>query len=128
MFQSFFTGEGRAVSITSSGRPLLELTVDVLLQIMVVHVNPYDTGFDENSHVMRFSAIARDIQTTARNPISRPFDAIKAAVQSRKIKMQVPVLNPDTTSGVHEDISMIEEEFEIVEGELVDVKVALRQR
>jgi hypothetical protein len=23
---------------------------------MIVNVNPYDTGFDENSHVMKFSA------------------------------------------------------------------------
>jgi hypothetical protein len=28
-------------------------------------VNPFDTGFDENSHVMRFAAVARSIQTTA---------------------------------------------------------------
>lgn len=31
---------------------------------MMIHVNPYDTGFDENSHVMKFSAVAREIQTT----------------------------------------------------------------
>jgi hypothetical protein len=31
---------------------------------MMIHVNPYDTGFDENSHVMKFSAIARELQTT----------------------------------------------------------------
>lgn len=30
----------------------------------MIHVNPYDTGFDENSHVMKFSAVAREIQTT----------------------------------------------------------------
>lgn len=43
LFQSFFTGEGRAV--------------------MIVNVNPFDTGFDENSHVMRFSAAAKEVQT-----------------------------------------------------------------
>ncbi|KAH0445950.1 hypothetical protein IEQ34_025215 [Dendrobium chrysotoxum] len=43
LFQSFFTGEGRAV--------------------MIVNVNPYDTGFDENSHVMRFSAAAKEVHT-----------------------------------------------------------------
>lgn len=31
---------------------------------MMIHVNPYDTGFDENSHVMKFSAVARELQTT----------------------------------------------------------------
>lgn len=43
LFQSFFTGEGRAV--------------------MIVNVNPFDTGFDENSHVMRFSAAAKEVHT-----------------------------------------------------------------
>lgn len=28
---------------------------------MIVNVNPYDTGFDENSHVMKFSALAREV-------------------------------------------------------------------
>lgn len=30
---------------------------------MIVNVNPFDTGFDENSHVMRFSAAAKEVQT-----------------------------------------------------------------
>lgn len=30
---------------------------------MIVNVNPYDTGFEENSHVMRFSALAREVST-----------------------------------------------------------------
>ena len=49
LFQDFFTGEqgGRAV--------------------MIVNVNPYDTGFDENSHVMRFAALAREVTTAPAN-------------------------------------------------------------
>lgn len=43
LFQPFFTGEGRTV--------------------MIVNANPYDTGFDENSHVMKFSAVVREVQT-----------------------------------------------------------------
>lgn len=30
---------------------------------MIVNVNPYDTGFDENSHVMKFSALAKEVTT-----------------------------------------------------------------
>ncbi|MCO5565575.1 hypothetical protein L7F22_019249 [Adiantum nelumboides] len=30
---------------------------------MIVNVNPFDTGFDENSHVMRFSAAAKEVHT-----------------------------------------------------------------
>jgi hypothetical protein len=33
---------------------------------MVVNVNPYDTGFDENSHVMKFAAVAKDVATWRR--------------------------------------------------------------
>ena len=69
---------------------------------MIVHVNPYDTGFDENSHVMRFSAIAREIQTTASNKVGFPllkrqistqFSALRQAVSGpMKVKVMVPVL------------------------------------
>lgn len=31
---------------------------------MIVNVNPYDTGFDENSHVMKFAALTREVLTT----------------------------------------------------------------
>jgi kinesin family member 20 len=30
---------------------------------MIININPYDTGFDENSHVMKFAAIAREVST-----------------------------------------------------------------
>lgn len=33
---------------------------------MVVNVNPFDTGFDENSHVMKFAAVAKDVATWRR--------------------------------------------------------------
>ncbi|KAG6888767.1 hypothetical protein C0992_007558 [Termitomyces sp. T32_za158] len=48
----YFVGEGKAV--------------------MIVNVNPYDTGYDENSHVMRFSALAREVYVTpAPAPVHR---------------------------------------------------------
>ncbi|BGP56583.1 hypothetical protein JCM8202v2_004209 [Rhodotorula sphaerocarpa] len=47
MFQSFFVGDGKAV--------------------MVVNVNPHETGFDENSHVMKFSAVAKGVMTVKRD-------------------------------------------------------------
>ncbi|KDQ54883.1 hypothetical protein JAAARDRAFT_37996 [Jaapia argillacea MUCL 33604] len=45
ILMDYFVGEGRAV--------------------MIVNVNPYDTGYDENSHVMKFAAIAREVCTNA---------------------------------------------------------------
>ncbi|TDL28755.1 kinesin-domain-containing protein [Rickenella mellea] len=46
LFQDFFVGD-------SAGRA-----------VMIVNVNPYDTGFDENSHVMKFAALAKDVTTS----------------------------------------------------------------
>jgi len=31
---------------------------------MIVNVNPYDTGYEENSHVMKFAALAREVYIT----------------------------------------------------------------
>jgi hypothetical protein len=36
---------------------------------MIVNVNPYDTGFDENSHVMKFSALAREGKQQHKNAL-----------------------------------------------------------
>jgi kinesin family protein 20 len=107
---------------------------------MIVNVNPYDTGFDENAHVMRFSAIAREIQITASNRVGFPgqglrrqistqFSALKQAVSGpMKIKVVVPVMDrpnrPPTVpasgpSKVFERESdgyvVVEEELEVVE-------------
>ncbi|KAK4050294.1 hypothetical protein OIV83_003615 [Microbotryomycetes sp. JL201] len=47
MFQGFFVGDGKAA--------------------MIVNVNPWDTSFDENSHVMKFSAVAKGVMTIKTN-------------------------------------------------------------
>lgn len=88
IFQNFFVGDGCA--------------------IMIVHVNPCDTGYDENAHVMRFSAVAREIQTTThskshfptlKRQISTQINAFKSAVSSQRIKVVVPVM-PKGPSGI----------------------------
>jgi hypothetical protein len=43
LFKSTFEGHGKAA--------------------IIVNVNPFDTGFDENIHVMRFAAVAKDVKT-----------------------------------------------------------------
>ncbi len=125
IFQNFFVGDGRAVSrlsrtfVPAHGRR----------QVMIVNVNPYDTGFDENAHVMRFSAVAREIQTTASNmvgglrrQISTQFSAFRQAVSGpMKIKVVVPVLpkiDETARAGKYRDtqeLVMVEEEIEVVE-------------
>lgn len=46
-------------------------------QVMIVNVNPYDTGFDENSHVMRFSSLARDVYTAPAAAAPRALPSVK---------------------------------------------------
>lgn len=65
LFQPFFTGEGRTV--------------------MIVNANPYDTGFDENSHVMKFSAAAKEVQTQ-----SHPGSSLSRGKVVHRIKGDVP--------------------------------------
>lgn len=45
-------------------------------QVMIVNVNPYDTGFDENSHVMRFAALAREVCTAPATAIPRAVSTL----------------------------------------------------
>ncbi|KIP06938.1 hypothetical protein PHLGIDRAFT_13558 [Phlebiopsis gigantea 11061_1 CR5-6] len=63
ILMDYFVGEGRAV--------------------MIVNINPYDTGYDENSHVMKFAALAREVCTTAPTAVSR---AIPASLQQQSKK------------------------------------------
>ncbi|KAF0480366.1 kinesin-domain-containing protein [Gigaspora margarita] len=35
--------------------------------VMIVNINPVDTGFDENMQVMKFSAVAKDVCTSLKN-------------------------------------------------------------
>ncbi|KAF8272945.1 P-loop containing nucleoside triphosphate hydrolase protein [Lactarius quietus] len=45
ILMDYFTGEGRVT--------------------MIININPYDTGFDENSSVMKFAALAREVSIAA---------------------------------------------------------------
>ncbi|TFK93524.1 kinesin-domain-containing protein [Polyporus arcularius HHB13444] len=51
ILMDYFVGDGRAV--------------------MIVNVNPYDTGFDENVHVMKFAALAREVCTNPAATVPR---------------------------------------------------------
>ncbi|KAG8966272.1 hypothetical protein FRC05_002731 [Tulasnella sp. 425] len=74
LFQDYFEGDGKA---------------DASIQVMVVNVNPYDTGFDENSHVMKFAALARDVTTNV--PQSKaPTGVIIAPTTVPKAPAKIP--------------------------------------
>ncbi|CAD6931109.1 unnamed protein product [Tilletia controversa] len=62
LFQSYFPGPDVVASGgAGAGRA-----------VMIVNANPFDTGYDENSHVMKFSAVARDVQVSLARPGGLP--------------------------------------------------------
>ncbi|EKM83490.1 hypothetical protein AGABI1DRAFT_50654 [Agaricus bisporus var. burnettii JB137-S8] len=74
----YFNGEGRVV--------------------MIVNVNPYDTGYDENSHVMKFSALAREVYiANAPAPVQKvpSIDAGKPLGQKFKGLNPMAINDPD---------------------------------
>lgn len=72
ILMDYFSGDGRVVRPRFRSIQLSTINLSVPAQVMIVNVNPYDTGFDENSHVMRFSALAREISTVVNNaPVPR---------------------------------------------------------
>lgn len=85
LFQPFFTGEGRTV--------------------MIVNANPYDTGFDENSHVMRFSAVAKEVQTLRGINETRSVSRI---VRAPSTNLPFPTASGDGAGG-GADITIVEE-------------------
>jgi kinesin family member 20 len=47
-------------------------------QTVIININPYDTGFDENSNVMKFAALAREVSIAAPTQRVPPTGRAKA--------------------------------------------------
>ena len=84
---------------------------------MIVNVNPYDTGYDENSHVMKFAALAREVCTTVPTAVSRAVPAAIARSTTRESdashhrrKVTISLGGPGHQGN--------EAELEVLEGEL----------
>lgn len=86
IFQSYFTGEGRAV--------------------MIVNANPCDTGFEENQHVMRFSAVASEVATT-RERTPAPAPATRPTFVQTPSGTKVPLVDLTEQSIVIEGKSLL---------------------
>ncbi|TFK57609.1 kinesin-domain-containing protein [Heliocybe sulcata] len=53
---------------------------------MIVNVNPYDTGYEENGHVMRFAAVAREVAVQrAGSPVKRAMSPTKKSQQQESV-------------------------------------------
>lgn len=85
-----------------------------------MNVNPYDTGFDENSHVMKFSALAREISTVVNNaPVPRVHASpIKPSATTRPGLSGLPraVTRKVTISSFGPGKKLSEAHLEVLEG------------
>ncbi|KAF8499449.1 P-loop containing nucleoside triphosphate hydrolase protein [Gautieria morchelliformis] len=94
LFQDFFVGNGKAV--------------------MIVNVNPFDTGFDENSHVMKFSALARDVSTTTHKRIP-PSSIPRLAPNTNHRQVTISTGGRAGTRVTETHLEVLEEDEEIDE-------------
>ncbi|SCV75006.1 BQ2448_8035 [Microbotryum intermedium] len=87
LFQSFFIGDGKAV--------------------MIVNVNPYETSFDENSHVMKFSAVAKGVMTVKNDkPVAVPSTTVTSTPQTKEPR----IVRVSMYEGAEEEDVIYEEE------------------
>lgn len=89
----YFIGDGRTVSPINC---TLQSPHSLFIQVMIVNVNPYDTGYDENSHVMKFAALAREVTITpAPAPVQRVPVIGPGSLHGKKIKQLGPLTLKD---------------------------------
>ncbi|KZT06295.1 kinesin-domain-containing protein [Laetiporus sulphureus 93-53] len=116
VLMDYFIGDGRAV--------------------MILNVNPYDTGYDENSHVMKFAALAREVCTVAPTATSRPLPVLKdkperpqssreIAPHRRKVTISTRSTGHKASEAHLEVLEEDEEQDEDDEGEIDPVVEAL---
>ncbi|KAI8883579.1 kinesin-domain-containing protein [Backusella circina FSU 941] len=61
LFKSTFQGDGKVA--------------------IIVNINPMETGFDENSHVMKFAAVAKDVKTWQQIQPKLDLESLRGAVK-----------------------------------------------
>ncbi|KAH7883877.1 kinesin-domain-containing protein, partial [Phlebopus sp. FC_14] len=118
---------------------------------MIVNVNPYDTGFDENSHVMKFSALAREVSTVVNNapvprvqgsptkrsaatkpvptglprPVTRKVTILSSGVGKRVSEAHLEVLEEDEDGDDHSDDEPINPLVDALFDEIEDLRLRL---
>ncbi|KAG0151042.1 hypothetical protein CROQUDRAFT_651558 [Cronartium quercuum f. sp. fusiforme G11] len=100
LFQSFFTGQGRTV--------------------MIVNVNPCDTGFEENSHVMKFSAVASEVATIRESKVPlvpRAQQVVRVVTEAVQVGGGAEVAGKECSFIVEDEEEEGAEEMEESEGD-----------
>ncbi|KIJ45660.1 hypothetical protein M422DRAFT_75069 [Sphaerobolus stellatus SS14] len=91
LFQDFFEGSGKAV--------------------MIVNVNPYDTGFDENSHVMKFASLAREVTTVVKK-LPPPSSIPRLAPNANHRRVTIEIGGKGGTRVTETHLDVVEEDEE----------------
>ncbi|KAF7320154.1 Kinesin-like protein [Mycena kentingensis (nom. inval.)] len=73
---------------------LMDYFVGDARAVMIVNVNPYDTGYDENSHVMKFSALAREVYVTPAPVPQQRVPGTKKTNTGKQAPAEVPKPKP----------------------------------
>lgn len=81
---------------------------------MIVNVNPYDTGFDENSHVMKFSALARDVSTTTVKRVPSSIPRLAPHTNRRQVTI---------STGGKAGTRVTETYLDVLEGDIISLVV-----
>lgn len=71
-----------------------------------MNVNPFETGFDENSHVMKFSAVAKELMTV-KNSIPAPITPIPAVLREPRIVRLSMIVGGEEQDILYEGWSVI---------------------
>ena len=82
---------------------------------MIININPYDTGFDENSSVMKFAALAREVSIVAparHAPLTGRANALTGDLQSARPHHRKVVLS----TSLRGQRKMSETQLDVVEG------------
>jgi hypothetical protein len=77
--------------------------------VILVNINPFDTGFDENSHVMKFAAVAKEVATWSQ--IQPKFDLQNVSANAKRLRNEADDFDGISLS-LNDSDDEEEEEFE----------------
>lgn len=77
-------------------------------KVIIVNVNPFDTGFDENSHVMKFAAVAKDVTTWRQ--IQPKFDLRQIKTTSKRLRNELKDSTPASSNTNTDDDDTIQDD------------------
>lgn len=94
---------------------------------MIVNVNPYTTTFDENSHVMKFSAVATGVMTIKNNVPTPIIEPAAPAPDEEEEEPETPIRRKESRIVRLSMVDGGDEEDVIYEGKCFPLKKRARR-